>query len=137
MASRAVKVTSLAHFFPQTEVEERLGFRQIILLTLGPINHPVSARVAYKMATNLTNRIPKSFRFDLPTFSVFQNMISKLYRQQVITLEQIPEQNRFAVMLSEVGLGEYDWLIFNISRTPYGGIISSYSKYVNVQTSIY
>ncbi|MHA2253301.1 MAG: hypothetical protein ACXAD7_23265 [Candidatus Kariarchaeaceae archaeon] len=137
MVSKAEKVTSLAHFFPRTEVVERLGFRQIILLTLGPLNHAISAKEAYTMATNLTNKIPKSFRFDLPTFSVFQNMISKLHRQHVITLEQIPAQNRFAIRLSEVGLGEYDWLVYNISGTPYAGIISSYSNIVSMQATIY
>ncbi len=115
-----------------SKTTEKLGVRQLILLALGPINHPIVLNQAYLMVKNLTDRIPSSFHFNLPSKKIFQSMISKLTKLGVIDQIKLADKNQYAITLSEFGYGEFDWVKYNISDTKYEIAWIDYIRYHNL-----
>ncbi|MHA2172317.1 MAG: hypothetical protein ACXAB7_20805 [Candidatus Kariarchaeaceae archaeon] len=121
-------VPKVHDFFSQ--LEDKIGIRQLIILSLGPMQHPISPRQAYSLTNYLANQIPRSYRHSISSFSTYQNMLTKLTNQGVIRQIRLPEKDAYGVVLSEFGLGEFDWALHSLEDSKFHIAFTSYSEYL-------
>lgn len=124
---------SISNNYIHQDYQNFLGFRQLILLTIGPITEPIAPSQAYTLAQNLCNRIPSSFRMDLPSLEIFQNMLSKLTRQRVIQQIKMEHKKCYNIILSEYGRGEFDRILEqSIANSKYEDVWVEYAQLANL-----
>ena len=101
------------HFVTELEPLPSIGFRELIVLTIGSLSSPISNRDLYTLTRTLGDRLDTRLRFDVPDFSTFTKMIIKLQKLGSLKQKPLSTMNAFGVMLTSRGQGEMDGLLYS------------------------
>ena len=101
------------HFVAELEPLPSIGFRELIVLTIGSLSSPISNRDLYTLTRTLGDRLDTRLRFDVPDFSIFSKMIIKLQRVGSLIQRPLSTMNAFGVLLSSRGQGEMDGFLYS------------------------
>jgi hypothetical protein len=101
------------HFVTELEHLPSIGFRELIVLTIGSLSSPISNRNLYTLTRTLGDRLNTRLRFDVPDFSIFTKMIIKLQKQGSLVQKPLASMNAYGVQLSSRGHGEMDGLLYS------------------------
>ena len=98
--------------FELSEPRDLLSFREIMVLTIGAISNPISTKDLFTLTRTLASRLENEMKFDLPSYTIFLNMISKLLKADIIEHKALEKMNAHGVTLSVRGSGELDSILY-------------------------
>ena len=98
--------------FELSEPRDLLSFREIMVLTIGAISNPIGSKDLFTLTRTLASRLENEMKFDLPSYTTFLKMISKLLKGSIIQQQPLPNMNGYGIMLTVRGLGELDSIMY-------------------------
>jgi len=128
MVGQADSTTELLH----TQHASLLNIRELIILTLGLVDKPLSVEEAYTMVKNLEVRIRSIMAYKLPDQDIFRSMITKMVKNFVVTQQYSLIRRKYVVQLSESGEGEFDYLLHSIANKKLIQIFDEYKGLIDL-----
>lgn len=111
MASILDNVSGSSNYLLESKTS--LGYRELIILTLGTVTNSNDRFYLYDRFRLLARQPYISFLGHLINFEIFNDMLNKLIRNNILVERYNESNNKYFIELTNQGLGELDSMLFN------------------------
>ncbi|MHA2502269.1 MAG: hypothetical protein ACXAE3_05325 [Candidatus Kariarchaeaceae archaeon] len=109
-----------------------LNQRDIILLTLGLVNQPLTTQEAYTLTKNLVDRLSSYVLFPLPGSEIFQQLVQKYIRKGMIRSHYSLIRKKHVIQLTDHGEGSADYIIDSLINRETAHIIDEFQDLIDL-----